>query len=162
MASAKPIPEGFTSITPYVTFKDAGAAIDFYKKAFGAEEIFRMPGAGGKGVMHAEIKIGNAILMLNDECIERPGPRAPDTLNGTSVTIHLYVKDVDAAFKRAVDAGATETMPVADMFWGDRFGSVVDPFGHHWGIATHKEDLTPEQIGKGAEEFFKNMASCGQ
>ena len=101
--------------------------------------------------------IGNAIMMLNDECMERPGPRAPETIKGTSFTVHLYVTDVDAAFKRAVDAGATETMPVADMFWGDRFAGVVDPFGHNWSIATHKEDLTPEEMDKRAAEYFKNM-----
>ncbi len=158
--AAKPVPDGFTTITPHIVVKGGSEAIGFYKKAFGAEEIVRVPGPDGKSVMHAELQIGNARLLLHDEmpgC--GGGPQAPSTINGTSLTIHLYVEDVDAVFKKAVGAGGKETMPVTDMFWGDRYGVLVDPFGHHWGVATHKQDLTPEQIGKAAEEFFAQMGS---
>ncbi len=154
--NVKPIPEGFRTVTPHLTVSDGAAAIEFYKKAFGAEEIMRMPGPDGKGVMHAEIKIGDSIIMLNDE-FPGHGPVAPSSLNGTTSVVHLYVKDADAAFDRAVKAGATPAMPVTDMFWGDRFGGVTDPFGHRWSVATHKEDLTPEQCGQRAQEFFAKM-----
>ena len=155
-ANVKAIPEGFRTVTAHMTLNDAAAAIEFYKKAFGAEEIMRMPGPGGKGVMHAEIKIGDSIIMLNDEFPDH-GPKAPTSLNGTSFVVHLYVNDVDAAFDKAVAAGAKPSMPVTDMFWGDRYGSVTDPFGHQWSVATHKEDLTPEQCGQRAQEFFAKM-----
>ncbi len=158
----KPIPEGFRTVTPHMVVKDAGGAIEFYKKAFGAEEVMRMPGPGGQGVMHAELKIGDSMVMLCDEFPQAGHWRAPESLKGTTVTLALYVEDVDKAFQRAVDAGATVSMPVMDTFWGDRYGKVTDPFGHEWGLATHKLDLTPEEIAKGAEEFFKNMGSCGQ
>jgi PhnB protein len=154
-----PIPEGFRTVTPHMTVSDGRRAIEFYKKAFGAEEICCMPGPGGQGVMHAELKIGDSMLMLNEEfpgCEQ--GPRAPSTLKGTTITVHLYVDDADAVFNRAVAAGATPAMPPMDAFWGDRYGCLVDPFGHQWGIGTHKEDLTPEEIGKRAEAFFAQMA----
>lgn len=154
--TAQPIPDGFRTVTPHMTVKDGAAAIEFYKKAFGAEEIMRMPGPDGKGVMHAEIKIGDSIIMLNDE-FPGHGPKAPTSLNGTSCTIHLYVTDVDAAFNKAVAAGAQPAMPVQDMFWGDRYGGVTDPFGHRWSVATHKEDVTPEECGKRAAQFFANL-----
>ena len=156
----QPIPEGYTTLTPYVTVKDGNAAIEFYKKAFGAEEIFRMPGPDGKSVMHAEIQIGNARLMLNAEYPMEGTAKAPSSINATTVTLHMYVPDVDASFKRALDAGATTLMEPMDAFWGDRFGKVADPFGHHWSIATHTQDLTPQEIAKGAEEWFKNAAAC--
>ena len=154
---AKPIPEGFHTVTPYLVCRDAAGAIDFYKKAFGAEEIFRMPGPAGQGVMHAEIQIGDSYVMVSDEMPRMEHWGSPQKLNGTTVCIHLYVEDVDAACEKAVAAGATVSMPVMDAFWGDRYGRLTDPFGHHWSIATHKQDLTPEEIAKGAEEFFKNM-----
>ncbi len=157
----QPIPEGFTTLTPYVTVKDGNAAIEFYKKAFGAEEIFRMPGPDGKSVMHAELQIGNARMMLAEEFPAPVGAKAPGSVNATTVTMHLYVPDADASFKRALDAGATTIFEPMDAFWGDRFGKVADPFGHQWGIATHMQDLTPEEIAKGAEEWFKNAPSCG-
>ena len=160
--AVNPIPDGFHSVTPHMTVKDGGAAIEFYKKAFGAEEVFRMPGPDGKGVMHAEIQIGNSRVMLNEEWPMEGAPKAPGTLNGTCVTIHVYVEDADAAFKKAVDAGATGACPPMDAFWGDRFGKVVDPYGHHWSIAQHTKELTPEEIGKGAQEWFKEMGSCKQ
>ncbi|MFQ5502105.1 MAG: VOC family protein [Phycisphaerae bacterium] len=155
------VPEGFRTVTPHMTLKDAGAAIEFYKKAFGAEELCRMAGPGGQGVMHAEIKIGDSVIMLNDE-FPGCGPMAPTSLNGTSVTVHLYVEDVDKAFNRAVEAGATPAMPVTDMFWGDRYGGVTDPFGHRWSVATHIEDVSPEQCAERAEKFLADIAgSCG-
>jgi uncharacterized glyoxalase superfamily protein PhnB len=160
-AEAKPVPEGFHTITPHLCVRNAGEAIEFYKKAFGAEEIFRMPGPDGHGVMHAEVKIGNSHLMMCDEMPQMEHWVSPAKLNGTAVCLHLYVEDVDRAFQRAVDAGATPSMPVMDAFWGDRYGKVTDPFGHEWSIATHQQDLTPEEIAKGAEEFFANLGACG-
>jgi len=156
---AKPIPDGCHSVTPYVMVKDAAAAIEFYKRAFGAEEVERMPGPGGKGVMHAEIKIGDSLIMLSDEF---PGTdcSSPQTLGGTTCQLFLYVPDVDSAYQRAVSAGATATMPVADMFWGDRYGKLPDPFGHQWGLATHKEDVSPSELKRRSEEFFARMAQC--
>src|SRR5215470_17353826 len=136
------IAEGFHTVTPALTVKGGAKAIDFYKKAFGAEEIMRMDGPNG-AIMHAEIKIGDSIIMLGDEYPDF-GHKAP-LPNHCSSSLHLYVPDVDKAFKRAVDAGCTVKMPVMDMFWGDRYGKVTDPFGHVWGIATHKEDVSPEE-----------------
>ncbi len=146
----KPVPEGFRTVTPHLIIKDASAAIEFYKKAFGAEEILRMPGPGGS-VMHAEMRIGDSPIMLNDEFPDY-GKRGPKSIGGTPVTIHLYVNDVDAAFDRAVKAGAKVTMPLADMFWGDRYGTLEDPFGHQWSLATHKEDLSGEEIAERAKK----------
>jgi len=156
-SAAKPIPAGMHTITPHLVVRDANRAIDFYKKAFGAEELLRMPGPDGKTIMHAELKIGDSVIFLNDEFPEM-GARAPESLGGSPVTLSLYVEDVDAAFNRAVKAGAKVTMPVADMFWGDRYGKLVDPFGHLWDMATHKEDLTPDEISKRAKSFFASMA----
>ena len=144
---AKPIRDGFHTATPYLTLKGAAQAIDFYKRAFGARELERMSGPDGTSVMHAEIKIGDSVLMLSDE-FPQSGSQSPETLGGTTSAVFLYVPDVDAAFKRALDAGAKGVMPPADMFWGDRFAKLVDPFGHQWAMATHKEDLSPEEIRK--------------
>ncbi|MEW6282572.1 MAG: VOC family protein [Candidatus Eremiobacterota bacterium] len=124
--------------------KNAAQAIEFYKKAFGAVELMRMPGPGGL-IMHAEIKIGNSIVMLNDET-PMCQSKSPETLGGVAGSLFLYVEDVDKSFAQATAAGASTVMPLQDMFWGDRFGTVKDPFGHMWSMATHKEDLTPEQI----------------
>ena len=148
----KPVPEGFHTVTPHLVIKDAAGAIQFYKKAFGAEEIFSMPGPDGK-LMHAEIKIGDCRLMIGEECPEY-GIKGPKNLGGSSVTIHLYVSDVDAAFARATKAGATPTMPIEDMFWGDRYGKLTDPYGHAWSIATHKMEYTPAEIAEGAKKAF--------
>jgi PhnB protein len=153
----KPIPPGYHTVTPYLTVKGAAQAIEFYKRAFGAQEVERMPGPDGKSVMHAELKIGDSIVMLSDE-FPQMGTRSPQTLGGSSGYLFLYVSDVDAAFKRAVDAGAKATMPPADMFWGDRFAKVSDPFGHEWGMATHKEDLSPEEIRKRGQAEMAKMA----
>ena len=146
MAKASPIPKGFHTVTPHLVVAGASAAIDFYKKAFGAEEVLRMPGSGGK-LMHAEIRIGNSQVMLADEMPEF-GNKSPKSLGGTPVTVHLYVDNVDAVYDRAVKAGAKATMPLMDAFWGDRYGQIEDPFGHKWGLATHVEDLTPEQMAE--------------
>ena len=142
-----PIPAGHHTITPHLVIKGAPEAIAFYIKAFGAEELCRMPMPGPDGTMkigHAELKIGDSRLFLADEFPDygSVGPQGPSS----PVVIHLYVEDADAAFNQAVAAGATVTMPVMDMFWGDRYGKLVDPFGHHWSIAEHLEDLTPEQM----------------
>ena len=140
------IPEGYYSLTPYLIVKGAREAMAYYAKAFGAQEVVNMPGPGGS-VMHAEMQIGNARFMLADENPER-GSKSPKTLGGSAGSVMIYTEDVDATVKRAVDAGANVVMPVQDMFWGDRYGIVVDPFGHQWQIATHKEDLTPEEMQK--------------
>ncbi|HKY32286.1 MAG TPA: VOC family protein [Candidatus Polarisedimenticolia bacterium] len=147
--SVKAIPDGHHTVTTHLTTTDASAAIDFYKKAFGAEEIVRMPGPGGK-VMHAELQIGDSRIMVNDEFPDY-GALGPRSLGGSPVSIHLYVQDADAAFDRAVKAGAKVTMPLADMFWGDRYGKLEDPFGHKWSIGTHIEDVSAEECAKRAK-----------
>ena len=149
----QPIPPGFHTLTPHLVVKDATQAIEFYKKAFGAEEIRRAPAPDGKSIMHAELQIGDSRLLLVDEFPEMDC-RGPQSIGGTPVTIHVYVTDVDAAFNKAVDAGAEMKMPLADMFWGDRYGVLTDPFGHSWSLATHKEDVTAEEIAKRAREAF--------
>jgi uncharacterized glyoxalase superfamily protein PhnB len=144
--AVKPIPDGYHSVTPVLTIRGAARAIEFYKTAFGARERMRMPGPEGK-IGHAEIEIGDSVVMLSDEFPDQ-GSESPQTLGGTPAYVFLYVDDADRVFQRAVDGGATVKMPLADMFWGDRFGRLVDPFGHEWGVATHKEDLTPEEIAR--------------
>ncbi|MBS1856317.1 MAG: VOC family protein [Acidobacteria bacterium] len=139
-----PIPAGHHSVTAYLTLDDCSRAIDFYKRAFGAQEIMRMDGPAGK-IGHAEIKIGDSVIMLADE-MPGAGNRAPKSLGGSTGGIFLYVHDVDSSYKRAVDAGARADTPPADMFWGDRFGRLTDPFGHTWALATHKEDVAPEEM----------------
>ena len=152
----KRVPEGFHTITPHLVVKGASQAIEFYKKAFGAEELSRMPGPDGKSLMHASLKIGDSHLFLVDEFPEM-GSHGPDLSGKSPVTIHLYVEDVDSAFSNALAAGARQIMAPQDMFWGDRYGKLVDPFGHEWSLATHKEDLSPEEIGQRARNF-----SCGE
>ena len=141
----KPIPDGFHTLTPYLAVKGAARAINFYKSAFGAKERFRMPGPDGKFIGHAEILIGDSIVMLHDE-VEAFGNRSPESLKGTPVGFMLYVPDADAAFKRAVEAGATVTRPLANQFYGDRNGTVGDPFGYQWTLSTHKEDVPAEEL----------------
>ena len=145
-SSVKPIPDGMHSLTPHLVCANAAAAIDFYVKAFNAVEQGRLPGPGGK-IMHASLRIGDSALMLVDEMPEW-GSLGPKSLKGSPVTIHLYVQDVDAAVAQAVAAGAKVTMPVADMFWGDRYGQLEDPFGHRWSVATHTRDVSPEEMKK--------------
>jgi PhnB protein len=148
--------KGLPSVTPHLVCAGAADAIDFYKKAFGAVEMMRLPGKDGR-LMHAAIEIGAARVMLVDEMPEW-GALSPKSLKGTPVTIHLYVDDVDAFVERAVTAGATLKMPVADMFWGDRYGIIVDPFGHSWSVATHQRDMTAEEI----QEALNSMPPCGE
>ena len=144
MSTVKPIPDDMHTLTPHLVCAGAAAAIDFYVKAFNAIELARLPGPNGK-LMHAMVKIGDSPLMLFDEVPEW-GSRSPQTLKGTPVIIHMYVKDVDTAMAQAVAAGATQTMPATDMFWGDRYGQLTDPFGHQWSLATHTRDVTPEEM----------------
>lgn len=152
----KPIPDGYHSITPTLTIKGASEAIEFYKKAFDAKEIFRFEGPDGKSIMHAEIKIGDSAIMLNDE-MPQMGCLSPQSTGSTSSGIFMYVQDADAVFNKAVSAGAKPQMPMMDAFWGDRFGSIIDPFGHVWAISTRKKDMTPEEMKKAGQEAFKNM-----
>jgi PhnB protein len=155
---AKAIPDGFTSITPVFVYKDCHKAIDFYKQAFGAQELFVMPGPDGKGVMHAELKIGTSIIMLGDEHPEM-SCKSAETLGGSPINMYLYVENVDQAFRRALEAGAKSVMAVEDMFWGDRTGTVQDLFGYSWTLATHVKDLTPQEMQQGAQAFFAKMAN---
>jgi PhnB protein len=158
-ARPAPIPEGHHAVTPHLVLNDAAAAIEFYKNAFGAAEVMRMPGPDGKSVAHAELTIGDSFLFLADQW---PGTSLgpPSQFGGTTVSIHLYVQDCDALFNRAVAAGAQVVMPPMNMFWGDRFAKLTDPFGHSWSIATHVEDVSPEDCARRADEAFKAMAQC--
>ncbi len=153
----KPIPEGYHSITPGLICRGADRAIEFYKAAFGAQELARMPSPDGK-IMHAELKIGDSMLFVNDEY---PGMcAAPVPTSTPSNSLFLYVTDVDSLFNRAVEAGSRVDMPVQDMFWGDRYGKLTDPFGHSWGIATHMEDVAPEEMERRSAAFFANFAKA--
>jgi uncharacterized glyoxalase superfamily protein PhnB len=153
------IPEGRHTVTPFLVVRGADKAIDFYVKAFGAKELTRMVGPDGKSIMHAQIKIGDSSICLSDEN-PQCGTQSPQSLGGVASTLYLYVPDVDVSFKRAVDAGCESKMEPTDMFWGDRFSSVADPFGHLWSLATHIEDLTTEEIKKRQESFFSQMAGA--
>jgi PhnB protein len=148
--SVKPIPDGMHTVTPHLICDGAADAIAFYKKAFNAQDLAQLAGKNGK-LVHALIRIGDSMIMLVDEFPEW-GSFGPRSLKGSPVTIHLYVEDADAVVARAVEAGATVIMPIADMFWGDRYGVIEDPFGHRWSVATHIRDATPEELAKGALE----------
>jgi uncharacterized glyoxalase superfamily protein PhnB len=156
MKSAKAIPPGHHTVTPHLIIRGADQAIAFYKKAFGAQDVMRMPCPVSGKLMHAEIKIGDSFVYLAEEFPDMGG-KSPQALGGTPVTLHIYVENVDAFFKRAVEAGAQVRHPLADMFWGDRFGQLTDPFGHIWSVASHLEDLTPEEMARRSQEFFANM-----
>jgi uncharacterized glyoxalase superfamily protein PhnB len=151
--SVKRVPPGFHTITPHLELRGAAKAIEFYKKAFGAVEIVRNLGPDGRLIMHAQLRIGDSMLMLHDEFAEAGG-HSPQTLEGSPITLHLYVEDADAVFARAVAAGAKVEMPLENTFWGDRYGQLTDPFGHSWSVGSKLEDLTPEQIRKRAQELF--------
>ena len=153
---AKPIPDGYHSVTPTLTVRGAADAIEFYKKAFGAQEIMRFPGLDGKTIMHAEIKIGDSKIMLNDE-FPQMNCLSPQSVGGASSGIFLYVENADATFDKAVSAGAKITMPIMDAFWGDRCGVIEDPFGHKWTISTHARDLSFEEMMKAGAEAMKSM-----
>jgi PhnB protein len=155
--ATQPIPEGYHTVTPYLAVDDATEAIEYYTKAFGAKERVRMETPDGK-VGHAELEIGDSLVMLSDP-FPQASTKPPNELGGTSVSVFMYVEDVDAVVKQAVDAGATVTMEVADQFWGDRFGSVKDPFGHLWSIATHVEDVPPEEMAERAKVAMAAMTS---
>jgi PhnB protein len=152
MTKPKPVPEGMRSVTPHLICAGAADAIEFYKKAFAAVEVARLPGPGGK-LMHAMIRIGDSAVMLVDEMPEW-GALGPKSLKGSPVTVHLYVENADATVERAVKAGAKVTMPLADQFWGDRYGKLEDPFGHHWSVATHVRDVSVEEM----QQAMKKMA----
>ncbi len=154
----KPIPDGFHTITPAFAFKDTCKAIDFYKKAFSATEKFVVPSPDGKGIMHAQLVIGDSTIMIGDEQVEH-GCKSAETLGGSPIGLYVYVQDVDAWFKKALAAGGAVRMPVQDMFWGDRVGTIQDPFGYSWTIATHIADLSPEEMERGREAM---MAGAGQ
>ncbi len=157
MAKVNPIPQGYGTITPGITVREGSKAIDFYRRAFGAEERMRMPWPDGRSIMHAELKIGTSIFMLNDE---NPAMNAfsPEHYKGSPCGFYLYVEDADGTQKRAIAAGAREVMPVMEMFWGDKMGCVTDPFGHRWNIATHTRDLTLEEMRHGQEAWLEEMA----
>jgi PhnB protein len=152
------IPEGFHSITPYLTVNNAAAAIDFYKRAFEARETSRLNDPDGKNIINAELKIGDSIVLLSDE-FPQESSRSPSSIGGTAVTIHIYTEDVDRVFNQAISAGATVVMPIMDSFWGDRYGQLKDPFGHIWSIATHKKDLSQEEIRKAGQSVMREMMS---
>ena len=160
MSDVKPIPDGFNTVSTYLVVKSATEALSFYQKAFGAEAGHRMPGPDGESTMHAEMRIGNSTVMLTDENPQW-NMKSPQTLGGTPVSLHVYVNDVDAFFARAVEAGCEVQAPLMDAFWGDRYAKLQDPYGHVWGVATHKEDLSPEEMGRRAAEFFKSMGPGG-
>jgi len=149
------VPTGYHTLTPYMTVRDAARAIEFYKQAFGAVERGAMKGPDGK-VMHAELLIGDSIVMLADEQPQF-GALSPQSTGGAGMGLHIYVEDVDSAFDRAVKAGAKVEMPVGDMFWGDRYGKLADPFGHKWSIATHKADLSAEEMERGMKAMMEDM-----
>ncbi len=147
------VPDGYATVTPYLVVRNCAEAIEFYKKAFGAEEVMRMPTPDGERVMHAEIRVGGSAIMMTDEL---PGMdcRSPQALGGTAVTLHLYLPDIDSAYARAQNAGCEAVMPPQDMFWGDRYGRLVDPYGHSWAMATHVRDVSLEEMREAAAKAF--------
>lgn len=151
----KPIPEGYNTVTPYIAVDDAAKAIEFYRRAFGAKERVKMEGPPGK-ISHAELEIGDSVIMLSDPFPQSP-LKTPKEIGGTTASMLLYVEDVDEAVQQAVDAGAKITMEIENQFWGDRFGRVEDPFGHNWQIATHVEDVAPEEMAKRAEQAMAGL-----
>ena len=156
--SAKVTPEGYHSINPHLIVRNAAQAIEFYKKVFGAEERFRMQGdLNGKSIMHADLKIGDSTFMLTEESAEMKN-HSPESIGGSPVSMYVYVRDADDIFNQAVSAGATELRPVKDQFYGDRSGYLRDPFGHLWSIATHKKDLSQDEVRKAGEAFFAEMS----
>jgi uncharacterized glyoxalase superfamily protein PhnB len=157
MSAVKPIPDGYHSITPSVVVDNGAEAIEFYKRALGAEELFRMPMPDGR-IGHAELRIGDSVYFVSDEFPEMDY-RSPKSLGGSHGGLGIYVEDADAAFEKAVAAGATAVMPMMDAFWGDRYGKVKDPYGHTWSLMTHVKDCTPEEIAEASKEFFSQSAA---
>lgn len=165
MSDIQAIPDGHSSVVPHLVVRGAAEAIEFYKVALGAEEIARMPSPNGQGIMHAELKIGDGRIFLCDETPQMERWVSPKSLNGTTVALHLWSDNVDTLFERAVKAGAKVKMPLMDMFWGDRYGRIADPFGHEWSLAQHVKDVTPEEMISAAAEFFEQVEdanSAGQ
>jgi PhnB protein len=158
--STQAIPNGFHTVTPALIVRNAAEAIEFYKKALGAEEGMRMEGPDGK-IMHAELTIGNSKIFISDENLAM-GCKSPQALGGNASSLYLYVEDVDKTFQKALEAGGTATMPVTDMFWGDRFGNFADPYGHNWGLSTHTQDMSKEEIEEAAKGFYAEMAQKAQ
>jgi PhnB protein len=158
MAQTNPIPQGMHTVTPNLVIRNCTQAIEFYKRALGAQEVSRFPAPDGKSIWHAELRVGDSVVFMNDEM---PGMTntAPSAERPAPVTMWLYVKDCDAAYRRAVDAGATSKMEPADMFWGDRTASIVDPYGYSWSFATHVKDMTQEEMRRAGEEFARNMGA---
>ena len=156
--NAAAIPQGYHTVTPSLMVSGAAEALDFYKKALGAEERGRFPAPDGT-IMHAEFKVGDSIIMLGEEMPEHGG-KSPKTLGGTPVSLYVYLENVDTAWKRALDAGGKEVMPLADQFWGDRGGCFEDPFGHKWWLAQHTKDLTPEELSQAADQLFSQAQSA--
>ena len=157
-AKTQPVPKGYHTVTPSLFVAGAAKAIDFYKKALDAEELYRFPAPDGT-IMHAEIQIGDSRIMLGDEMPEQGG-KSPKTIGGTPVSFFVYRENVDAAWKQALNAGATEVMPLEDQFWGDRAGCFQDPFGHQWWLAQHLKDMTPEELSQAADAFFSQAQSA--
>lgn len=155
-AATNPIPKGYHSITPSFAVRNAVQAIDFYKQALGAEELMRMQGPDGK-IGHAELKIGDSIIFLGEE-MPNMGNKSPQTLGGTTGTLHIYLEDVDKAYETAIAAGGKPVMPPTDMFWGDRYGSFLDPFGFTWSLGTHTQDMTEAEMEEGAQQWYAQMA----
>jgi PhnB protein len=158
MTSVRPIPAGYHSLTAYLFIKDAAGAIEFYKKVFGAAEIMRMAGPNGQ-IMHAELRIGDSVVMLSDENPQM-GAVSPQSLGGTASGINVYIADVDSVVQKAVDSGAKLVRPVKDQFYGDRSGTLIDPFGHMWSVATHVEDVSPEEMRKRAAATMSQAAGA--
>lgn len=154
-----PVPHGYHTVTPYLIVRDAEKALAFYADAFGAEVTMRLPGADGEGILHAEMKLGDSVIMLADENVSASTGRCPIALGGTSVALHLYVADVDRAFRQAVDSGCKVSMPLYDAFWGDRYGKVIDPFGHEWSLSTRVKEMTNEEIAQAAEGFLRQPSA---
>jgi uncharacterized glyoxalase superfamily protein PhnB len=159
--AVKRVPEDFHTITPHLVVRGVAGAVEFYRKAFGADELLRNFAPDGKTIMHSELLIGDSRFFLNDE-FPQHGVLSPLGLDGTAVTLHLYVEDVDAVFQRAIAAGATEVMPVGDYFWGDRYGMLKDPYGHSWSVASRIEDLSPEELKQRAMEFSAKNPGWGE
>jgi PhnB protein len=155
--AVRPIPEGHHTITPSLTVDNAAEAIEFYKRAFGAQELERATAPDGKRIWHAMLQIGDSRLFLGDEFPDMGGSPSPKTLGQTPSSLHLYVEDADAVFQRALNAGATVRMPIEDMFWGDRYGTITDPFGHEWAIATRKEEVSDEEMRRRVEAMSQSM-----
>lgn len=158
MAEVRPIPPGYSTVTTSFMFKDSQKALDFYKRAFGAKVLGVFPNPAGKGIMHAVMQIGDSKIMMGDEMPNMPWSKSAESMGGSPISLFVYVPNVDQAFEQAVKAGGTVTMPVADMFWGDRAGQIKDPFGYQWMIATHTQDLSEEQVRKAGAEFFTQAA----